>query len=108
MMRRGKRGKREKGDEKPCPPLFLIAGKDDDLHLGAAFRRADPVNDASAVGRKDNLDLIELPAERAGDAHLASGIGEFHLKRMGTVLVDALDRFLIPRHRLPRFFHARL
>ena len=86
---------------------ILIAGDNDNFHLFAVSGQAEPIRWPSAIGRKDNLDLIELPARGAGNAQLTGGFGKFNLDGLSTGFVATFYLFLVSLHLNPHLFHAR-
>jgi len=86
---------------------FLIAGHNDNFHLFAVYGWAEPIRGSSAIGGKDNLNLIELPAGRAGDAQLTSGFSKFNLDGLSAGFIAARNHFFESLHINPHPFHAK-
>ena len=86
---------------------ILIAGDNDDFHLFAVGRRAESIGGSPAIGGEDNLNLVELPAGRAGDPQFAGGLGKFNFNGLSTRFIAAIDPLLKSLHINPHPFHAK-
>lgn len=87
--------------------FFLIAGQDDDLSLLPVPGRAVSVRSPSPVKRQNDLDLVELPAGRAGDSQPSRGFGKLDLDRLSTNLIAAIHPLAVSGHLTLHPFRAK-
>jgi hypothetical protein len=84
-----------------------IAADNNDFHLFAVGRRAESIGGSPAIGRKDDFNLVELPAGRTGDPQFAGGFGKFNLNGLSTRFIAAINPLLKSLHINPHPFHAK-
>ena len=86
---------------------ILITGDNNNFHFFAVFGWAESIRGSSAIGGKDNLNLIELPARGAGDAQLSRGFSKFNLDGLSAGFIAAMNPFFESLHINPHPFPAK-